>query len=61
MKEEEWQDEVRRRDEIIDANKGIELDFLYADAKLQAIKCIIESSASEREKLKMARALIIYA
>jgi hypothetical protein len=32
MTEEEWQDEVRRRDEIIDANKGIELDFLYAES-----------------------------
>ena len=29
MTEEEWQDEVRRRDEIIDANKGIELDANY--------------------------------
>ncbi len=32
MTEEEWQNEIRRRDEIIDANKSIELDFLYADA-----------------------------
>ena len=61
MTEEEWQDEVRRRDEIIDANKGIELDFLFFDAKMQAIKCIVESKANERERLKMIRALIIYA
>jgi hypothetical protein len=61
MTEEEWQDEVRRRDEIIDAMKGLELDTLFFDAKLQAIKCIVESKATEKERIKMVRALIIYA
>lgn len=61
MTPEEYQDEIRRRDEIIDGYKGIELDFLFFDAKMQAIKCIVESKANERERLKMIRALIIYA
>jgi len=61
MTPEECEDEIRRRDEIIDGYKGIELDFLFFDAKMQAIKCIVESKASEFERLKMIRALIIYA
>lgn len=61
MTEDEWQDEIRRRDEIIDSLKGIELDCLFFGAKLEAIKCIIEGGATHKEKVKMVRALIIYA
>lgn len=61
MTNEEYQDEIRRRDEIIDSYKGIESDFLFFDAKLAAIKCITESRADHAEKHKMIRALLIYA
>lgn len=60
MTEEEWKEEIRRRDEIIDSLKGVELDFLFLDTKIRAIKCIVESEASGQERLKMIRALIIY-
>jgi hypothetical protein len=61
MEPEEYKDEITRRDDIIDSYKGIESDFLYVDAKMNAIKNIIESRSSEHEKIKMIRALIIYA
>ena len=58
MNKDEWQDEIRRRDDIIESYKGIECDFLFIDAKLSAIKYIIESKATAAERVKMVSALL---
>jgi len=60
MTNEEYQEEINRRDEIIDSYKGIQLDVTFLNTKLSVIHTIIDSSATESEKLKMIRALIIY-
>lgn len=58
MTEEEWQDELRRRDEIIDSYEGLKLDSLFEDARLSAIKCVLDKSITGDEACKLVRALV---
>ena len=60
MTEQEWQDEIRRRDEIIDSLEGIRADYLYMDAKMEALKAVIERSITHEETKKLVR-VIVYA
>lgn len=58
MTEEEYQDEIRRRDEIIDSLEGVRMDYLFMDAQIQALKSVIERSITGDEIRKLVRAII---
>lgn len=58
MTEEEWQAEIKRREDIISALEGVQADFLFFDAKLQAIKLILGTGITAQEKNKLISKLV---